>query len=129
MDSKDNSISERIKELRHTLKLSQVKFAAAIHISNGYQAEIELGNYPANHRLIALVAAAFNVNEAWLRSGEGTMFTRAATPPVTPAEKLERMTAVFNELYPEFQDYILNQIDQLIVLQDLKREDDKEPQP
>jgi hypothetical protein len=34
------------------------------------------------------------------------------------------MTAVFNELYPEFQDYILNQIDQLIVLQDLKREED-----
>jgi transcriptional regulator with XRE-family HTH domain len=129
MDSKDNDngISERIKELRHTLKLSQVKFAAAIHISKGYQAQIELGNNKTHDRLIALVAAAFNVNEAWLRCGEGAMFTRAATPPVTPEEKLERMTAVFNELYPEFQDYILNQIDQLIVLQDLKREEYKEP--
>jgi hypothetical protein len=67
-------------------------------------------------------AAFFIANEVWLKSGEGAMFTRAASQPSTPAEKLERMTAVFNELYPEFQDYILNQIDQLIVLQDLKRE-------
>jgi transcriptional regulator with XRE-family HTH domain len=126
-DNNNNGVNERIKELRHMMKLSQAKFAAAIHISNGYQAEIELGNSKANDRLIALITAAFNVNEAWLRCGEGTMFTRAATPPVTPAEKLERMTAVFNELYPEFQDYILNQIDQLIVLQDLKREEYKEP--
>jgi transcriptional regulator with XRE-family HTH domain len=116
-------VNDRIKELRHALNLSQVKFAEAIHISKGYQAQLELVQAPANDRLIALVAAAFNVNEAWLRCGEGTMFTRATTPPVTPAEKLERMTAVFNELYPEFQDYILNQIDQLIVLQDLKREE------
>ena len=121
MDYKDNDSGKRIKELRNILKLSQVKFAEAIHISKGYQAEIELGNYPVNDRVIALIAAAFNVNEAWLRNGEGAMFTRAATPPSTPAEKLERMTTVFNELYPEFQDYILNQIDQLIVLQNLKR--------
>ncbi|MDR0637105.1 MAG: helix-turn-helix domain-containing protein [Treponema sp.] len=122
MDYKDNDIGERIKELRSILKLSQVKFAEAIHISKGYQAQLELMQAPASDRVIALIAAAFNVNEAWLRNGEGAMFTRAATPPSTPAEKLERMTAVFNELYPEFQDYILNQIDQLIVLQNLKRE-------
>jgi hypothetical protein len=31
----------------------------------------------------------------------------------TPEEKLERITAMFNELYPEFQDFVLRQIDEL----------------
>lgn len=90
MDYKDNDIGERIKELRSILKLSQVKFAEAIHISKGYQAQLELMQAPANDRVITLIAATFKVNEAWLRSGEGAMFTRAATPPSTPTEKLER---------------------------------------
>jgi hypothetical protein len=41
--------------------------------------------------------------------------------PETPEQKLERMTSLFNELYPEFQDYVLNQIDQLVKLQDMRR--------
>jgi transcriptional regulator with XRE-family HTH domain len=127
MNNNDHGVNDRIKELRHTLKLSQVTFSETIHISKGYQAQIELAQATVNDRLIALITTAFNVNETWLRRGEGAMFTRSATPPVTPAEKLERMTVVFNELYPEFQDYILNQIDQIIVLQDLKREEYKEP--
>jgi transcriptional regulator with XRE-family HTH domain len=116
----DTSINERVKELRHTLKLTQAKFSAAIHISKGYQALLELGTYPVHDRLIALITQAFGVNEGWLRTGEGPMFRRPV--PDTSAEKLERMAEVFGELYPEFQDFILNQIDRLLVLQDLRRE-------
>jgi transcriptional regulator with XRE-family HTH domain len=119
----DYGLNRRIKELRHTLKLSQVKFAAAIHISNGYQARIELEQCPVNERLIALITAAFDVNEHWLRSGEGGMFRKPAQLCTTPAERLERMGAVFSDLSPEFQDYILNQIDQLLVLQKPRRDE------
>jgi transcriptional regulator with XRE-family HTH domain len=119
----DYGLNRRIKELRHTLKLSQVKFAAAVHISNGYQAQIELEQCPVNDRLIALVAAAFDVNERWLRTGEGGMLRKPALFCASPEERLERMTAVFGDLYPEFQDYILNQIDQLLVLQKLRHDE------
>ncbi|MDR3338225.1 MAG: hypothetical protein LBT16_13585 [Treponema sp.] len=37
-------VHRRIRELRHTLKLSQVKFAAAIFISNGYL--VKVGTLP-----------------------------------------------------------------------------------
>jgi hypothetical protein len=40
----------------------------------------------------------------------------------TPEEKLERMTDLFNELRPEFQDFVLRQIDELIELQNLERQ-------
>jgi len=40
----------------------------------------------------------------------------------TPKEKLERITSLFNELYPEYQDFVLRQIDELIELQNVKHE-------
>jgi transcriptional regulator with XRE-family HTH domain len=120
MDTNDPyGVHRRVKELRHTLKLSQVKFAAAIFISNGYLAKIELEHCPVNERLISLISSKFDVNDAWLRSGEGPMFRRAA--PGTSAEKQERMIKVFNELYPNFQDHILRQMEELLVLQDSRK--------
>jgi hypothetical protein len=38
----------------------------------------------------------------------------------TPEEKMERMSSLFNELYPEYQDFVLWQIDELIELQNTR---------
>ncbi|MDR2071389.1 MAG: helix-turn-helix domain-containing protein [Treponema sp.] len=107
----NDSVSERIKEVRHVLKLSQIKFSKAIYISNGYLAEIELGNRRVNERIIQLIATTFGVNKEWLKTGQGKMFLS------TSDEKCERIASLFKELNPEFQDYVLSQIDQLINLQ------------
>ena len=40
----------------------------------------------------------------------------------TSEEKMERMVSLFNELYPEFQDFVLRQIDELIELLNMKLE-------
>ncbi|MDR3114455.1 MAG: helix-turn-helix domain-containing protein [Treponema sp.] len=105
------SVNERIKAVRHFLKLSQIKFSKALYISNGYLAEIELGNRRVNERLIQLISCIFGVNKGWLQTGEGRMFNTAT------AYNLERVTALFKELHPEFQDYVLKQLDQLLELQ------------
>jgi transcriptional regulator with XRE-family HTH domain len=41
------TINERLKQARKALKMSQVEFAKAIFISNGYIAELE-----SNHRKV-----------------------------------------------------------------------------
>jgi len=110
------TINERIKEVRSTLKLSQRAFAKAVYVSNGYLADIELGHNEVKDRLIHLISSAFSVNKHWLLTGEGRMFNS------TQEEKLERITALFNELYPEFQDFVLRQIDELIELQNIRHE-------
>ena len=69
-------INKRIKELRQELGLSQPIFAQRISISNGYIAAIELGNRRVNDRIIKLVCSEFNVNEDWLRTGEGDPFVQ-----------------------------------------------------
>jgi len=102
------SISKRIKELRRSLKLSQVEFANAIYISNGYIAELECAHRKVNNRIIHLISLNFGVNEKWLKTGDGDMFLQ------TPGEKIKRMTSLFNELPPKFQDYVMTQIELLL---------------
>ena len=102
------SVSERIKLVRKTLKLSQVEFAKAIYISNGYIAELECEHRRVNDRIIHLISLTFGVNEKWLKTGAGEMFYK------TPGEKLRRMVSLFNELPPKFQDYVMLQIEQLL---------------
>jgi len=110
------TVNERIKEIRQQLNKSQREFAKAIYVSYGYLSEIETGQKEANDRLIHLISSAFSVNKHWLLTGEGRMFNS------TPEEKLERVTGLFNELYPEFQDFVLRQIDELIELQNVRHE-------
>lgn len=101
----------RIKEVRKTLSMTQTDFAKAICISNGYLSDVEGGYRKVNERLIKLIAAVFGVSEAWLAAGEGAMFIQS------PSEKRERLIACFNELPPDFQDYVLHQVEQLLHLQ------------
>ena len=102
------TINERIRQLRTTLQMSQAEFARAIFISNGYMAELENANRKVNDRIIHLISLTFGVSEAWLKNGTGNMFF------TTSAEKLQRLTSLFNELPPQFQDYVMTQVEQLL---------------
>jgi len=102
------AVSKRIRQLRQTLNMSQVEFAKSIYISNGYIAELECDHRRVNDRIIHLISLTFGANERWLKFGEGEMFFK------TPGEKLQRMVNLFNELPPKFQDYAMQQIEQLL---------------
>ena len=105
------SIHERIREIRQALGLSQAKFSKDISISSGYVAGLELGNRKVNDRMIKLICTQYNVNEAWLRDSTGEMFRS------TSDRRLERIIALFQQLEPAFQDYVLEQTDRLLALQ------------
>ena len=113
------SIHERIREIRQALGLSQAKFAKDISISSGYVAGLELGNRKVNDRMIKLICTQYNVNEAWLRDGTGEMFRSASD------SRLERIIALFQQLEPAFQDYILEQTDRLLALQNRRAQEDR----
>lgn len=110
------SINQRVKEVRQKLGLSQAKFAQAISISNGYIAGIELGNRNVNDRIVKLICVTFNVRDEWLKTGNGNMFIEQ------PNQLTELAIATFKELKPEYQEYILKQIDQLLDIQQKEKE-------
>ena len=88
--------------------MSQAEFAKAIFISNGYIAELESANRKVNDRIIHLISLTFGVNETWLKHGKGNMvFT-------TASEKIRRLTSLYRKLPPQFQDYVMLQIEQLL---------------
>lgn len=65
---------ERIKILRKTLKLTQQAFAETLGLSRDTIANVEGGRIEIKDIFILSICREFNVNENWLRTGEGEMF-------------------------------------------------------
>lgn len=112
------NINQRVKEVRLALNMSQAKFAKALSMSNGYIANIELDRSKVPDRLVKLLFFIFNVNEEWLKTGEGAMFNEK------PDLVLEMATSAFKKLKPVYQDYIIKQIDQLLDIQNMENKEE-----
>ena len=112
-----NAMNQRLKEVRQVLNMSQAKFAKALSMSNGYVAQIELGNTKVNDRIIKLLHFVLNVNEEWLRTGKGDMFEEE------PNTTLALAVSSFKELKPVYQEYVLKQIDQLLEIQEKEKQE------
>lgn len=67
-------MKDRFKELRKELNVTQQEFADKLKISRNFVAQIEMGSKVPSDRTIDDVCREFNVNENWLRTGEGDMF-------------------------------------------------------
>lgn len=105
------SVNQRVKQVRQALNMSQAKFAKALSMSNGYVAGIELEHNKVNGRIIKLICFTFNVSENWLRTGDGSMFEE------DPGQFAVFAAETFNSLKPEYQEYILKQMDGLLAIQ------------
>ena len=70
-----NDINRRIRLLRkEDLKLSQEEFARRINLSQRAVSTIETSGNSITDRNLKAICSAFNVNEHWLRTGEGEIF-------------------------------------------------------
>ena len=72
-------MNERITALRKRLGLTQQAFADRLKIARGNIGAYEVGKNAPSDAVISLICKEFNVNEIWLRTGEGgddNMFTK-----------------------------------------------------
>lgn len=67
-------MNQRLFELRKALSLSQEAFAAKINIKPSTIGGYEKGRRVITDRVVSDICREFNVNEDWLRNGEGPMF-------------------------------------------------------
>lgn len=72
----DFILNERLRKLRKTLDLTQQTFADRIGIARGNIGSYEVGKSNLSDAVISLICREFNVNEHWLRTGEGEMFIK-----------------------------------------------------
>ena len=73
------TFGERIKNLRKALGLTQQEFADRIGTTRNNIAGYETGRREPSAAAINLIIAKLNVNEAWLRVGEGEMFVQQSS--------------------------------------------------
>lgn len=81
-----NAMKDRIKELRKHLKLNQTEFGQRIGVKQGTIAGYENGLRIPLDTVIASICREFDVNEKWLRNGEGPMFVE-----LTPDEEFDKI--------------------------------------
>ncbi len=67
-------MNERLKKLRKELDMTQQEFADRIGIKRNSLANYETGRNTPIDAIIVSICREFNVNENWLRTGEGEMF-------------------------------------------------------
>ena len=65
---------KRIKEVRTTLKLTQLAFADRLGLKRNTVGGYEIGAVVPSDRTILDICREFNVSKDWLRNGEGSMF-------------------------------------------------------
>ena len=67
-------MGERIKELRKALGFTQQKFADGMGVKQNTIAQYESGRNAPIDAVITLICRTYEVDETWLRTGEGEMF-------------------------------------------------------
>lgn len=99
-------MKERIRKLRKYLDLTQQEFADKIGMKRNTIANYETGRNDPSSSVVSLLCREFNVNEDWLRTGEGEMFIKVP-------EDDEIASLVYDLLDPndnKFYDVILETI-------------------
>jgi transcriptional regulator with XRE-family HTH domain len=89
----------RIREVRKLLKMSQKDFGNKLGLTQTTLSMIEIGKSVIVEKNVKLICTTFNINEHWLRTGEGEMFC------ASPHER--EFQNIFSKLTPDTQRCLL----------------------
>ena len=94
-----SGINERISEIIKRKKIKKTEFAQKINVSQAFVSQLCSGASQPSDRTIADICRVFDVNEEWLRTGEGEMFL-----PLTRSEKIAKFAGrILRDESPSFQ--------------------------
>lgn len=117
-------MNERIKKLRKALDLTQQEFASKIGVKRNTVATYEMGRSVPSDSALSLICKTFNVNEQWLRTGEGEMFNQPQSRKDEIQHMVERMMEGRKAEFKYRLISVLNRLDesQWGILEDYLRE-------
>lgn len=119
-------MKNRIKALRKDLGLTQEKFAERLNIKRNTLANYEIGRNEPIDAVVSLICREFNVNEEWLRNGQGDMYdiplddTAIAASNILENEDvpfydtIKRIIQIYEKLDSDAQDVINREIEDFL---------------
>lgn len=111
------TINERINELIAALGIKKTDLAKRLKIADASVSNICSGKTNPSGQTITAIVREFNVNEHWLRTGDGDMFLPrdeadelaelfASIMNTEPSSKIRRLAVAFSKLTPEQREAI-----------------------
>lgn len=67
-------LSERIRQLRESLGLSQTAFGSRLGVSRDVVNNLERGRVEIKEHVVKLICSEYHVSEDWLRTGSGPIY-------------------------------------------------------
>lgn len=101
-------MTERLKTVRKALHLTQQDMADRLGLKRNTIATYEIGKAQPSDRTIADICREFNINEAWLRTGEGEM-----CQPVTRDQAITDFMAGILKGEPDFRTKLIGVLTRL----------------
>ena len=104
------NIGERIKLIRRHLNLNQTEFGLPIGLKQATVGQMENGSRNVTERSIIFICEKYNINETWLRTGEGNMFVELPPEDEVAAaisEVLEDIECK-NAMYTLIKEFLIN---------------------
>ena len=95
----------RIKEVRRhaDINLNQEDFGAKLGVTGAAISRVESGARNPSDQIILAVSREFNVNETWLRTGEGEMFVQK-----TRAQEIDEFISDILKGEPDFRQQLVS---------------------
>ena len=88
---------QRIKYLRKdVLELTLAKFSKELGVAVSTVSEIENGRNALSNQMVMLIRKVYNVNEEWLRTGDGDMFRK-----ITGEERTAETIDIVMDINPD----------------------------
>ena len=100
---------QRVRELRKALQLTLEKFCKPLGVGKTAISKIENGENNLTDQMILAICREYNVDENWLRTGEGEMFKK-----LNRQQELAQLTAtLFKEEEDSFKSRLIMALAQL----------------
>lgn len=105
-------MKDRIRKIRKELDLTQQRLADTIGVKRNTIAQYEMGRTVPSDAIVFSICREFNINEDWLRTGNGEMFNKQS--------RSEQMAKLTKQLLSEEDDSFKNRL--ISVLSNLTEE-------